>query len=1187
MCINSLHNRNYITQQLLFFFNAVPFVILIFFLLLRKFNHTIMSNSSTLKLYRASAGSGKTYTLSLEFLKLLVRKPDSYKNILAVTFTNKATAEMQTRIMSDLFTIVNNLDIALLDNLMKGLEEDQQSDEQKLSENDVRKNAGIALNKILHDYSHFQVSTIDSFFQIILRNLAHELGVGAYLNISIDQDEPLTDAVDVLTEECNTNKDIRQKLIDFIREKSDNSKNTNIASDIKDFSQNIFKEDFKQFEEAIEKILEVNPKAIENYRNSIRTLKNLKIKEIEDIISDFDSYLQKDIKKEDLKSGVYSYIKEIKEKKYTTNLADKKTSYKAIENEDLDAWATVKSPFRNEIRTLAEDYLIPIGKKIVKKVEENKEVIISCDLILEKVNEFGLLYEMSEIVRKVNNERGQFILSDTANLLQEMIQDSDTPFIYEKMGTRLDHIMIDEFQDTSQTQWNNFRPLINECLASDQTNLIVGDAKQAIYRFRNSDWQIIQDLDNEPSFKRIGVSPTIIPASGNYRSMQEIIDFNNMLFAPKDTENDISPILQPYIDVYFNGDDATKSGKELFKKLVNVYKTAHQDCGKGDKQKGKGFVSVEFLGDDQDRRGKISDTNGEVEGDPSKDNRMLNHLMQTIIDLQLNKGVQAKDITILVRQSKRISQIAEFFAKYKNAHSNELSSNLKLDIISDEAYLLESSVALSTLIDAMRVILNPEDLISMTEVYFRYKAISNGKVNLADAISQTIADAGFKDSDDFKDLRKDILDCSSLPLYEMTEKLINLLHLDQMKDQSSFIFKSLDALNEFIQRKAPDLAYFIDYWDKYLKQQKIPMGDNADGIRISTIHKSKGLEYHTVIIPFCNDPYTNGNSEEIAWCKIPTKNESFSGFPVWPINIKSSKAKYSIFKEDWSRNQVLTLADSINLLYVAFTRAVCNLFIMCDNKKESKDSKEPNQFNTLLLNVLGDKLSEVDDKGTIVNGGQKIVFLHYQKGVIVPSFSPEKKIKSLNPFKADVDTIDCHFHYESRRANFRNSNKASEYIESLLASESGEKQTTEKDSRIKAQKEGIKLHALFSLINTQDDIENAAEELLTNGIITKNEKKELIDSAKEKIKKHEEWFRPGLKTFNECTILSFNDKKEMVEHRPDRVIQEGNKMIIIDYKTGERRPEHKRQVEEYAKLLQQMGYDTETHLWYLNKNEEQ
>ena len=1161
-----------------------------------------MTNPNTLKLYRASAGSGKTYTLSLEFLKLLVRNPESYKNILAVTFTNKATAEMQTRIMSDLYTIINNLDAGLLANLMNGLAADRLPDEPVQTKEDVRKNARLALNKILHDYSRFQISTIDSFFQIILRNLAHELGIGAYLNITIDQDEPLADAVDVLTEECNTNNDIRQKLIDFIRERSENSKNTNVASDIKDFSNNIFKEDFKQFEKAIEKILEGNPKAIEEYKNRIYNLKKVKINEILSIVKDFDDCLSKNkIKVKDLpygESGVYSFINQFKKNQndLTAFFADiKGRGESGIIHKDFTLWIKEYEKKKKKGQTAGLEAivlheLIPIGDRLNQKRIDYREEVITCDLILEKVNEFGLLYEMSKIVREVNNERGQFILSDTANLLQEMIQDSDTPFIYEKIGTKLDHIMIDEFQDTSHTQWNNFRPLINECLASNQTNLIVGDAKQAIYRFRNSDWQIIQDLDNEPSFKQIGVSPTIIPASGNYRSMQEIIDFNNMLFAPKDAENkdDISPILQPYIDVYCKGKDATTSSKELFEKLVDVYRTAHQDLGKKNKQEGKGFVSVEFLGDGQDKKGKNSETDEGDDNDPSKDERMLNHLLKTVIDLQLNKGVQAKDITILVRDSKRISQIAESFAKYKNEHSSELDPKLKLDIISDEAYLLESSIALTTLIDAMRVILNPNDDISMTEVYFRYDAISNGNVNLKDAISKKIADAGFKDSKDFKNLKDKISECSNLPLYEMTEELIKLLHLDQMKDQSSFIFKFLDALNEFIQRKTPDLAYFIDYWDKYLKQQKIPMGNNADGIRISTVHKSKGLEYHTVIMPFCNNPYTNPSTPEIAWCKIPTENKSFNDFPVWPINIKAKKAQYSIFKEDWSKNQVLTLADSINLLYVAFTRAVCNLFIMCDYKEESKDSIAPNHFNTLLLNVLGEKrlnvlegkLTDVDDEEATENGGQNVVFRNYQKGAIIPSFDSKKKEESSNPFKADVETIDCHFHYEPRPAKFRSSSKATEYIDSLGGTENtGEKQNEKK--RTEAQKQGILLHALFEYINTEEDIENAAKELFNNGMIKSiEEKKELIVLAHKKIKEHEEWFKPGLKTFNECTILSLENGK-MVEHRPDRVIQKGNKMIIIDYKTGEPRPEHETQVLGYEKLLQQMGYETETNLWYL------
>lgn len=1100
-------------------------------------------SDSIIQLYKASAGAGKTYTLAKEFIKLLIEEPYSYNKILAVTFTNKATEEMQRRIVKNLYSIVQGQKET--NGMVEDIIQEWNTEGKSISREKIRDNANLALFLILHDYNHFQISTIDSFFQIILRNLAKELGLGAYLNIIIDETEPLDEAIKLLINDLKTDKSLKSWLNDFSEEKSDNNKSWKVDQEIAIFGKNIFDDTFKENQESLSAVLK-DPQKLIQFKKNIEQKLSIEKNTLNKFVTDIDSAIASSpYSVDDLPyktAGAYAFVNQFKKAYSEGSYGDCKELSCCSRAQDAISnpvyWAKGKSPkssgkpvVLNSKEQALADYaalnFTPLFQALESQREKSMPHILSCQLILEHIYKIGVINSIANKVREINETRNQFLLSDTPTLLNKMISDGDAPFIYEKIGTMLEHIMIDEFQDTSNTQWNNFKPLVKECLSQNQNNLIVGDAKQSIYRFRNGDWRIIEGLKDEKDFTSGRVKPTNL--GKNWRSEWEVVNFNNNIFSPQCEEDgtlkdpdEISPIFSILQTEY--PDD------ELFYKFCNVYQSAFQQCTKIKPK--QGYVSLEFL--PKVKEEEMTDT-------------VLEKLRLKVEELQA-KDIPAKDITILTRKGKEIVQVAEYFSLYQKNHPG---SSCKYTIISNEAFKLESSKALEMIMDALRVIVNPNDVIALSRLYLNYQ-----KEVKKEAISEVLTRADLAEEE--KKLKEEILKNQNLPLYDLAEKLSSLLEIQEIANQESFLFFFFDGINDYITRKSPDIARFIDYWERVLKNKSIPISDNVDGMKIMTIHKSKGLEFKTVIIPFCTWNLYGERSPQKSttlWCKTtdPSFDAVYQTMPIVPISF-GTKMKNSLFAKEYQEERIQRLADAVNLMYVAFTRAERNLILFA----ELPENDKVETCSALLYRLF---------EGQLTDNKYESGSLNYEEG--------KGKEKEENPFDPDVTEVSVKYQSHEKSAQFKSSNKARDLIEYRTTEKQGQQPN-------EAIERGNLIHYLFSLIQTEKDVESAANQLLFEGIISNEaEKKELVEYAREKIKEHPEWFREGVKLYNECTILFKDGDGKKTTKRPDRVIQDGDKMLVIDYKTGEKHKEHQEQIDEYVNLLKDMGYNAEGRIWYI------
>lgn len=1066
-------------------------------------------NNHYLHIYKASAGSGKTFTLAVNFIRLLIEQPDNYRHILAVTFTNKATAEMKQRILGKLYGIAHGLEDS----------EIYFQEVQKvtgLGENLIRERASQALTMLIHDYSHFRVETIDSFFQSVLRGLARELNLGTSMTIELDTKRVISEGVDLLLRELSADDPTLLWIEKYIGSEMDDGKHWNITDSLKDFARNIHDETYQQQAD--------NLRAQLQDADIIRTLRKQLTEERrhakENIDTQVDSFFkileQNTLTIDDLSygaSGVCGYYIKLRNGDYNTEF----TNRTADASLRAEAWASAKSPHKKEIVALASHTLMQHLNDTEKIRLREVRTINTCDLVLRHLYQLQLINIIHDRILQLNREENRFLLADTCRMLSQM-QTGDSSFVFEKLGYYIRHIMIDEFQDTSRMQWDNFLHILREGLSQGNESMLVGDVKQAIYRWRGSDWRIL----NGEVHQELGLyTPREAHRLAvNRRSMREIVEFNNHLFDRCNTlltdllgEEHAAPLIQAYSDV-------EQEHKEEHEGYVRVVDVTHE---KGE----------------------------------SADEVMCREVLRTIEEL-LSNGISEKHIALLLRTNTQIQRIVDYMAVHAPT----------IHIFSADAYRLDASTAVNMLVDTLRWIADPEQSVALLQVGLHYhRNVLADELSTADIIALRPQGYGLPEA-----LMAQHTALQQMPLYELTECLYRTLQLHRISNEDGYLLAFFDQLSNYCTTTAGSIKEFIHYWDDELKSKAIPSG-GADGIEAMTVHKSKGLEFHTVIIPHCE--WELNKHSGILWIAA---NDSLPT-PLATNPIPYSEAmRHSAFTEEYHEEYLQQIVDSYNLLYVAFTRPKANLIILKSASKSTiAKGKVMNNVAQLITSALGSNSDGVLEYGTLA----------------IPTVEDKNKDESqkTNPLEVSPEALPVTMCSEELSVHFRQSNLAKRFIaqaqEEYAAAEEDTAAERSQSATLSYLDRGLLLHELFAMIRTADDAPTVIARMVRDGLIdttTQHEIERIVYRALTQ-PQAADWFSGEYELFNECTILYRADDGTVHRMRPDRVMTDGERFIIVDFKFARERDKHHEQVNDYIKRLHEMGHtNVEGYLWYVYEN---
>ena len=1034
-----------------------------------------------LTVYKASAGSGKTFALAIHYIKLVVNNPQAYRNILAVTFTNKATEEMKTRILSQLYGIWKQLpdSDSYMNEVCKALD---------ATPGYVSERAGIALNLLLHNYNHFRVMTIDTFFQSVLRNLARELDLTANLRIGLNDSQVEELAVDEMIADLRTTDVVLQWILKYIMENISDDRSWNVIGQIKKFGKTIFHDYYRDISKQLDERLQQEG-FFDEYQRTLREVRDTARERMLNIAESFFGTLEEEgLTVDDLankRRGIASFFQKLKDGTFD----------KSIENQTVanclgspTKWYTKTHPRRELIHTLADGPLGDILRYAVEERPRQWRLYQSATLTLRHLNQVRLLSSIEKKVRELNDDANRFLLSDTQKLLGSLISDSDSPFIFEKIGTQLEHIMIDEFQDTSTIQWHNFRVLLMETMShTGSENLIVGDVKQSIYRWRSGDWRLLNDIDRQFAPEMIQTEPL----KTNRRSERRVIEFNNAFF--------------------------TEAARTEYEQLndypeAEQLKRAYQDVEQliPDGKPEAGYVSIELLPADDYQEQTL-------------------RRLADIIPALCAQGIPQSKIAILVRVNSYIPLIANYFAVHQP----------QINIVSDEAFRLDASMPVNIIVQTLRLLRNPADQLARA-----YLMKTSG-----DYLTQY-------DKDTFDKL-------TSIPLYELGERLFADFRLDRFSEQSAYVCAFFDQLRNYTAENVATIDGFLRLWDDELCMKTI-QSDHTEGVRIVSIHKSKGLEFDYVLCPFCD--WQLEKTGNILWCR--PGEEPFSQLPIAPIDYSQKGMTGTIYEAYYHHEHLQNVVDNLNLLYVAFTRARRNLYVI--GRRNARNSRSE-IIEQVLPALTGGTLSGQEDTE---------LPLLFEYGVQEAYKAPETNgTLTKNPFLQPSEPMFVNITSYNGKAEFRQSNQSREFING--DDEQGARQYIQL---------GNVLHRIFATIRTTADTPNALHLLEQEGILYDDEI--TLDRITRMIGKRLEhpqvadWFSDRWTLFNECTILCTDADGNAIQRRPDRVMTDGKEWIVVDFKFGHPRDEYHDQVREYMSLLSAMGHgNIRGYLWFVYSNQ--
>ena len=1025
--------------------------------------------------YRASAGSGKTFALTFEYLRLALQEPTAFRKILGVTFTNKATEEMKGRILHVLRAISNGEEHPMVPMLQEALHIERTED--------LSRRASETLVQILHHYGQFAVVTIDSFFHQVIRSFAREMGLQGTFAIDLDIDKVIQEVIDMLLAEIGEEdkKELRGWLTQFASAKVEDGKAWDFRGDITSLARELMKDHFKPFSREVLALGKENGffgKLLRELHQQLRKFEQQcevmcsKALQVIHGCGGIDKFSRK-------ASGPAGLFLKVSQKDYAVSDGRRNAIGEPTK------WLTKENLKDVALYNRLTGEILPLYKSLIRFIDENMEEYQSIQEVLRHFYAYGILSALDRKLQDYRDEKDVMLIADLPDFLRLIIDESDTPYIYEKIGGYFQHYLIDEFQDTSAFQWSNFKPLVKNSADAGYRSLVVGDTKQSIYRWRGGDWRLLngnvaQDV-GEYHVKFEGLDT-------NWRSAGQIVQFNNWFFSH------IHGLAKQYF-----GEVPDESQSALDQALSVYDQVAQQLTGSPT----AGLVEFRFFDDEVWQQNSVAQT-------------------IALVETLQQQGYQLRDMAILTRTQRESKRMADAFMAHKI--SDLALPDLKYDVVSSEALYLFSSHAVKFLISMIRWLNQEKNTIALAEWLYEYQGFVKGKSDQAHEL--------FSGVERWQDWvpptfvqQKDYL--KRLPLFELVESLIRMFQLDQVASEYTYIQGFQDAVLDYSKNERGDIPSFLIWWENVRKNRAIQVADENDAIKILTLHKSKGLEFPIVIIPFLNwkldhDTYAK---EEILW-ETPPEHDILEKLPVVPLKY-SSKMEQTYWHDAYWEEKINSFLDNINLLYVALTRAVSGLYVFGELPKAPR----------------------------IAHVGQ----LTYEMIKTAPEWNEEQNlfVKGTLPTREKTAYHSSEFgldHYPSHSWRGK-----------VSVQMKGAAELSEDD--FEPRLSGIAWHKELSEVRELNTVQTDLSE----------EVKSLIHAAH---------CRPFFENLDEVKIEVPILLPGGGFARIDRLVRKGNTWYVIDFKTGKPSQSDTRQVAYYLKLLKDMGYEQlQGRLIYLQTHE--
>lgn len=1024
------------------------------------------------KVYKASAGSGKTTSLVAEYLSLCLLEPKKFRHVLAVTFTNNATAEMKERIVKTLKIFAfspasewKGSEAAIYKLILRD------SRYKSLSENEFRNNSLNLLKEILYDYPNFTISTIDSFFQRIIRSFAFDLGINMNYNVAIDLSDCYDQTVDMLLNKLSkSDKDLSERIM-FLVDKQMNEKGRwQLEGELKKSLATIYNERAFEPAKALEKMHESDSpdesedgelkKAVKEVFQQLAIKRNTLQQEVNKLLDIFNQLSDDTSAYIGGSTGIYKWVRVLRDKPMT---APGKTVFKALEAESV-----LKKP------SASEKQLQPAIVELAQNIIDQQAALKNWELISKHVSSLLLLFDLKFIMEDIKLRDNLFFLNETNGRIFDEIKDIDTPYIYEKIGNKFSYFFIDEFQDTSRMQWEDFKPLIKNALSGlnvfgeEGKTILFGDVKQSIYRFRNGDSTLLNGLSTLEGVNQNLGEGLLTPddfdltlLDTNHRSSQAVIDFNNGFFKYLiDNEFGHNPLL---VDYY--ADVQQKKSREK-----------------------EGFVYVRFQQEDD------------------SEDYLMEETLKAVQDA-VNRDYEYRDIAVLSKSNRTCSDLARYLTEHQ------------IPVISSDSLLLSASPEVLLLVNTMRYLLSPDDKLSQLSIaeYFC-------KDSMTDAVDKISQDNGFQklinDLGDRleADILLDIPRLLSFPVFTIVKELLLAYHIST---PDAYVIAFIDAVYDNFNSQFSDLTQCMNWWEEKGRKMSLTSSKETNAVTVTSIHKSKGLQYPVVIYPMKS--YRQGNGMETVWCENELDD---CPLPYYIMDTSQSALSGSSFESLAEEERIMTDIDNVNVMYVAHTRAGDALYIITGNPASSRGN-----YAKFLGNYIRSQQEE-----------EQALQKEYLFG-------------------------DSQCHKEARAKE-----KESQYTISQLYSSDftlQSKQLLAVSDRSYKQELGVFIHDFLSKIETFPQSEKELAEIIEK--VDNVADRQILRSVLLKIMNDvslQPYFAPGVEVMNETTIMNCDGQLR----RPDRIVFLDDEVMVIDYKTGQENEAYQQQLEEYCGLLREMGY---------------